>query len=331
MIKVRIVGDTHLGKRFPFTTAQTSNKFAQLQDLTLTAIKFEAPFIFQLGDLFDGYSVSDSTLVKGYNFAQGSFLAISGNHDKSNNTDKPSALNLLRTELGVDVVWDKPAFMAIDNTCFMAIPHQLTQDDFEAELEKACTVSFAESVRHKVLFLHCNYGEREGTKTENYLRPDLAKKLLNVFDLIVSGHEHNHHKPLKGVVMLGSILPFNFGEMTDKVVMEFDTETGEYELVPVWVAENSYKRIQGHEPLIDPTPFTEIVGTVSVEQASAINKAITEWYKEGKVISVKNATNLVRHDREVVEHKVEDWVEETMKQCNEDQQAALKQLLEAVA
>lgn len=174
MSKVRIVGDTHIGKRFPFTTAQTSNKFAQLQDLVLAGIKFEAPYIIQLGDLFDGYSVSDTSLVKGYNFSQGKVTVISGNHDKSNNTDKPSALNLLRTELGMDVVWDKPAFNAIDNTCFMAIPHQLTQDDFEAELEKACTVSFVEGVKHKVLLLHCNYGEREGTKTENYLRPEMA-------------------------------------------------------------------------------------------------------------------------------------------------------------
>ncbi len=324
MTKVRIIGDVHIDKRFPFTSQKTAQVFRDLQAQIMEQVSVPNGPTFQLGDLFDGFSVSGETLVKGYRFASYKTL-LAGNHDKSNNLDKSSALELLKEHMGLDIVWGSLREFHGDGTVFHLVPHQLTQELFEEALASLVHSKLGRNV----LLLHCNFGNREGTQTENYLRPEVAKSLLSErgFDLIVSGHEHNFNKPMKGVVMLGSIMPYSFGEMTDKFVMDYDTQTGEYELIPTWVAVENYTCMSAGAAMPEPEAFTEIVGTTTVEMAAALNKQIAEWYKDGKVIAVKNSTTLLRHEREVQEYKAEDWVAEVMKQCNDAQQGKLKELL----
>lgn len=313
-MKIRLIGDVHIGKKFPYTTVSSALEFARIHDEVLTSVSQGADEYIQLGDLFDGFSVSGETLVRGYRFAQDK-LIICGNHDKANDTTKSSALHLMFTSLGTKVIWDAPVEYHLGNTTFHIVPHQLTQEKFE---EALLSLKPYEQ-RRNVILLHCNYGTRQGNEIENYLRPEMAKNLLDGFDLIVSGHEHNFSKHFGGrLIMLGSVLPFSFGEMKDKFVADYDTETGEVELIRTW---DSGKFSQN-----EANSFVEMTGQVTVEQAASINKLIADWYKNREVIAVKNSTTLIRHEREAETHKAEDWYSQIMKQCNESQQALLEEL-----
>ena len=98
------IGDVHLGKRFPYTTRATQQRFEVLRAEVLERIKsmsIDSQFVL-LGDLFDSYSVSDVTLIQGFGLLTrlANHFALSGNHDVSNNTDKPSAITLVRILFG---------------------------------------------------------------------------------------------------------------------------------------------------------------------------------------------------------------------------------------
>lgn len=327
----RLIGDIHYGKRFPFTTAQTAKRFDTLRNETVAQACNGREHLFLLGDLFDSFSVSADTLIQGFSTAsRPNCYVLSGNHDKSNNTDKNSALEYLGI-LGNNVVWDNPRVVEIGDTYFVMVPHQLTQERFEQVLDEVGKFPLLGAIKHRVLLLHCNFGDREGTVTENYLRPEMAQWLLSEsFDLIVSGHEHNFNRPMKGVIMLGSILPFSFGEMKTKYVLDYDCTNGSYEVSPVW-DDSHYIPFTWRPDNVPPVPkdFIELRGEVGIEQAAAINKQIAEWYKNGQVISVKNATALVRHDKEVSVEKAEHWADEVKSSLSEAQRELLASMLEA--
>lgn len=321
-MKVRIIGDVHEGKRFAYTTPKTALEFKALHREIKRLAAPSGMTCFQVGDLFDSFSVSGETFVDGYLFARGMRL-LAGNHDRSNNTEKPSAIRMLRDNFELDVAVDGFKVDYIDETAFYRLPHQLTQGDFEELLRDVQSTARERISKHKVLLLHCNYGDHAGVETENYLSTANAKQLLETFSLIVSGHEHNFSSHLdERLLMIGSIMPFSFGEMTDKGVLEYDTITGLWDIAQTWSTEDfSYNR---------PNKFVEMFGTMEVEAAAAVNKQIAEWYKSGQVIAVKNSTTLVRHDRsaESAEAKAEDWMQEILKQCNPAQAELLNALNE---
>ena len=333
-MKIALIGDMHEGKRFPLTTAATALSFQRLREDAWSTI-MDIPDIahrISLGDLFDGFSASGDTLVSAYVKARQLSWILAGNHDQSNNTDRPSAIQYLKDIFGMPVVIHHITAVELGATLLMLVPHHLTQEGFEAALDRAKYSAKTSNHKHKVLLLHCNYGLREGSETENYLRPEMAKSLLEVFTHIFSGHEHNRNTPLKGVRMVGSILPFSFGEMKDKSVVVFDTETGLTEEVLLWSEKQfqPWKWREDNVPPSDGCQFLEITGSVTVEQASAINKYITSKYKEGHIIAIKNSTTLIRHERqaEAVEDLTE-WTEEVKKQLNPEQQDLLNEMLGA--
>ena len=321
-MKIKLIGDMHLGKKFPYTTNKSAAIFEELR-YKILAKHTQGKFI-QLGDLFDDYSVSDNVLVQGYRWMENCVAALAGNHDVSNNTEKSSAIKLLRDDLGINVAWIDYCVHTIGNTDFHLVPHQLTQDDFEGVLD-----SLEPGSRLNVLVLHCNYGDRAGVITENYLRTDRAKELSKKFHLIVSGHEHNISKPLKNLIMLGSVMPFSFGEMNTKYVMDYDCETGNYELIPTWV-DGSARQVQFQDFLDTPIhqEFIEVMGSLDVSQAAQVNKRIASLYKDTDVIAIKNSTAIYRHEKEADElQQPQDWLSQVRAQCSKEQALVLDSLL----
>lgn len=332
---IRLVGDVHLGKKFPFTTKQSAALFQQEHDqLMADILDAGADEFICLGDLFDDFEVDGSTLVKGYQYAK-ELMVLAGNHDIANNTEKASALLLLNDVLKVDVVYKEVRSVPRGRTTFALVPYFLEQGLFDDALKRAAHVTQEKIISdHKVLLLHCNFGNREGTVTENYLTREMAKQMLETFDLVVCGHEHNFNTPMKGVVMLGSVMPFSFGEMTDKFVMDYDTDTGEYQLTPTWKSAN-YSSMDYKDFLecnASVAPFMEITGTIDVTEAAAINKKIGQLYKENGVLSIKNATTLHRAEAgvTVVDEVKTDWETEVRKELPDRYLPLFEELLSKV-
>ena len=329
---ITLIGDAHLGVRFPFTTPESHIRFRKLQldianeALELAKQKTGGSAVF-LGDLFDKYSVSDVTLVDGFSLLNNAVAVIAGNHDIAKNEDKPSAIRLLAHNLHRTVILDGPSILHDTSVRpYAVVPHCTTQEGFERALE----ASTRGNDRVDTLFLHCNFGEPKGVETENYLSSSKASDLLKRFKRIISGHEHDYSTPVPGVTMLGSILPMNFGEMTDKFIGVL-YDDGELILHKVWDAAKHFRQIPaGQVESFSPTEehFLEVTGTVTVDEAALINKRIKEWYKVG-IIAVKNSTQLLRTEREV-EHKADatTWESEVAAQLTDTQRDLFNEILE---
>jgi DNA repair exonuclease SbcCD nuclease subunit len=327
MSTIRLMGDAHIGKRFPFTTARTSLAFQELHKQTLASVFQPGLPVISLGDLFDSYHVGSADFVQGYLVANQCVATLAGNHDKNKNVEKPSALRLLFDHLGAKVAWENPEWLTQGNAAFCLVPHQATQEQFETVLRD---IELPVSARTRVLCLHCNWGAHTGSIGDNYLSPAMAADLLKRFDLIVSGHEHDYHEPMPGVVMLGAILPFSFGELTKKVCMDFNTDDGTYQLVTLW--EPSYTKYAGMPCESTTSPFVEITGHVDIEQMAEINKWIEAQFKLPSTIAIKNSATLRRHDRQAEDiDKPSDWTASIKAQCDEEQTAFFNEILENLA
>lgn len=298
-----IVGDIHIDKRFPYTNKKTHERWRDLQDKTLDLIFEGAPPAIQAGDLFDNFMVSAEQYVRAVKQVEVKCVRVmAGNHDLSNNTDKKSAVQLMLNS--VEMVTCK----AINGINYIFLPHQLTQEKFEGFLEhvgELCSTQIP-----NVLVLHCNYGEREGTQTENYLRPAVARELLFKVNGIVFGHEHNGgFRDSPNVVAVGSILPMNFGEMTDKFVWNVE----DWKAIKVWDSEANYKKVHFLEflrmPLVN-LQFIEIVGEVTPAESLAVKKLIAMWYSQSDtIIAIKDSTSPLKTDTEIAEERIaeSDW------------------------
>jgi DNA repair exonuclease SbcCD nuclease subunit len=333
--KTVLIGDIHLSKKFPYTTGKTQQKFDQIRTEIVSELvdkASQAARWFQLGDLFDGHNISAETLIEGYRFISGAGArgaVLSGNHDKSNNILKASGLGLLSSHLSPQVVWEDVKTYAEGYTEFFLVPHNLSQEGFEKSLDLAVECAASSSYHFKVLLLHCNFGDREGSNTENYLRRDRARQLLGTFNWIFSGHEHNKSTPMPGVVMVGSVLPYSFGEMTPKVYVEYDNYTGKQELNLLWSPEQGYLKLSAQEFLLIspdselPTAyFLEVEGEASIEEQAQVHKKIAELYKNESVVAIKNSVRLtgtVHQTEEEVEQASENWKEIIRKECTKEQ------------
>ena len=338
---IRFVGDIHLGKRFPYTTNASSPRFEGLRyDILRQVLMKDSPaFIVMLGDLFDGFNVSSRVLVEGYSIVNRNtpkVIVLAGNHDKSNNTDEPSSLQLLDDPLdSARIVWEEPEILRFtegSDTLIVLVPHQLTQEKFENALLQAKAMSKAHASSTKILCLHCNWGDREGAPTENYLRTDMATELLTEFTKIISGHEHNRHAPKKGVEMLGSIMPFSFGEMTDKWLLDYDTNLQEFTFQKIWPVKEFSQRTYETMTAAGVTQFMEISGEVTVDQAAAVNRKIAEWHKDQHgLIAVKNSTRLIKHEVVISNDQEAEkvhWTDRARAEMSDQQIGLFNQVLE---
>jgi DNA repair exonuclease SbcCD nuclease subunit len=297
-----IVGDIHLDKRFPYTNSKTHLRWLQLQDSTLNRIFKSGEAAIQVGDLFDKFMVTAEQFIRADSIvAKRCLRVIAGNHDTSNNTDKKSAVHLLQNATHY------PTCLPYGGVNYVIVPHQLTQEQFEIEL--GALDNLTDTQTPNILLLHCNYGDREGTQTENYLRPDMAKKLLTKFNGIVFGHEHNGGTRAKNVIAVGSILPMNFGEMADKYVWNVEEWAPEL----IWSAGESYRQWSFQEFLrepLQPLQFVEIYGEVTAAESLAVKRLIATWYSESEtIIAIKDSTTPLRIDSEVAEERISqaDW------------------------
>ena len=329
-MKIRFIGDVHIGKRPSHSTKQSAARHAHLVDSILSGVTDEhfEGMIMQVGDLFDTYQVSNTDFVRAVKGIRRIDGVLLGNHDRANNTTYVPALKDLAAIQDDCTIVDNPLISVLgDNqeVLLYAIPHMPCQQDFLEECQKA--LDFGQDFECSILMLHTNmYPEGfEGSHIENNLSEELARKLAEKFDLVVSGHEHNSCIK-QGVHMVGSIVPYGFGEVTDKSILDYDTELKEVTRQATWDLHKGYKamacielmKIEDH---LVPD-FVEVVGKIKPEQVLPLAKRISKLFQETPVIAIKNSCKMAK--AEPTEQKqetgtVQTWQEVLRGSVNQEQ------------
>ena len=341
-MRLYFISDIHKGKAFPYATTVSRTRFRQKQ-LVAGKVLFGLPGIkVGMGDLFDSYLTSVPTLMDGAVMladATSTYL-MAGNHDKSKNRNDMSSfqyLEQLSTNSQVKFVYNEPVIFTVplnDNRMVEVymIPHQLTQELFDAQILKA-----AESKpqgRIRILVLHCNQGDFPGKQSENYLTT-AQLSMLAKFDKIVSGHEHGA-KRIYNMEYPGSVVPCSFGEFNERYLLYFDTSTcefgrQEFDTLPGFPSFH-YRKMTAQEFLADDVAdvlaeFIEVTGDVTPSENVAITqKAMGLLTTHPSLIACKPNVNVITSVQQVGEDAVaatENWLAAVMAKLSHEGQLYL--------
>lgn len=326
-MKVLFFTDPHIGvRRASHTTTASQEKMRQfIFDEVVSMLdknrgEMSADDITVcLGDLFDLYSNKEDTLKQGVVVASRCDYVLAGNHDLRNNVDTVSSLQLLQhMEIQDDSAVDseKSKFIISPNgaspyyrnvevceeLALSFIPHCFTQEIFEKSLDEAI------SNRPKtftILCLHCNvsegFGHSEADATALYLTDEMQKKIRKHFDLCLVGHEHEP-KEDKRIVTLGNFFPVSFGEIGNRYVYWFDTETKQLTKDAIFGTDEQYASFSVYEFLSSGgdietgVPMVEIVGDITAAEYPDLSRALMKFWKINNetLFAVKNSVSVER-------------------------------------
>lgn len=289
MKQLTIFTDPHLGtSRQSHTTRESSRR---LQD----SLYWQAMSIVKdgdnpkicVGDLFDKSFNSEEILLQGYNVASRCRWTLAGNHDETNREGTVTSLRALK---GMDVpICAAPSLTDpyFDNfESIYMVPHHASQEVFEVAMREAA----AHAARERdglasYLFLHCNY-DFDLAVDDNTLNltQELAKELIQAFDYIFIGHEHNPSTHLGGqVVVLGNTHPTSFHDIGDKFVYHLEVDTAELTKELVWSKADHYREIKlGSDiPDLAGVQFVDVIGAEGVANAMEVSQFIQDIWKAG--------------------------------------------------
>jgi DNA repair exonuclease SbcCD nuclease subunit len=309
-MKIRFVSDTHLGlSRQSHTTPESAKRMQGcLHDVAMEATEpQEETIVIHAGDLFDKYSNNEAVIAQAAELTPFCDYILAGNHDCSNRTDTVSSFELLSTmqDKGNDAIFVKGQrlYTYTGNPDFRLclVPHQMSQADFVLQLNEA-----VEKFKYmqntgvlKILVTHCNYDNPLTEKSESSLNltREAAEELLKTFDFILLGHEHNPRTDFDGrLVVLGSLMPTSFSDISDKCVWELDTETRALSKRTVWGRHDgsaSGRWIDIGPDMFegfDGLQFLDITGVATPSQMPEVSKLIQDCWDNGpNLLMVRNS------------------------------------------
>ena len=284
--------DPHLGlNRMSHTTPDSRARLRQQVFTRASRLKTPA-LTLCLGDLFDRSNNDEATILQGLEVLGGVSYCLAGNHDSRGRTGLPSSLELCaevtRNEDFACEILFSPCYR---EGWFYTIPHCLTQEIFDRDLERAPAA--------KVLLLHSNYdapAAAESREDALNLTRAQASGLLERFDRILIGHEHNARSDFDGRLQcVGTVFPTSFADCkTDKFVWHLHDDGG-LEAERVWSTEDGYWSLTW-EDLLEGTgvsifaQFVEITGTAPAARMPEIAKAAHKlWAGCPEALMVKNS------------------------------------------
>lgn len=302
MTLIRLFTDPHLGvTRGDHTTRESSQRlqnklYEQAMRIVTSDVLEENPRpLFCLGDLFDKAFNPERIIAQGINVASRCEITLSGNHDETNREGTITSLQVLE-EAGCRICRSDNLSEAFFD-CFSdgayqglyMVPHHASQELFLA----ACQEAAEHAATHRdglasVLLLHCNYNFGLAV-TDNTLNlpEDFAEQLLESFDLIFIGHEHNPSTHLDGrVVVMGNTHPTSFSDISDKYVYTLDLERAEYTREAVWLKSKGYREMKLGEAPGDMSgvQFVNVVGQEAVGSAAEVTDYLNSIWKAGEYL-----------------------------------------------
>jgi DNA repair exonuclease SbcCD nuclease subunit len=255
-----------------------------------------------LGDMVHTYRNSEETIQQVMTILSKLDNCIMGNHDVTNRSDSMGTMELLHPLYDiVPAVMGKckPHHEYEGDAVLVLIPHTNSQELFEetlAGLKKKDTPDH----RPNILLLHCNYESPwELNATTLNLTRETAKKLLEIYDYILIGHEHNYREDLDGrVILLGNTHPTNFGDISDKYRWSYTVDGG-LEKTLVWEKEKHYEKVDpfAEEDIDSSRQFIEVEGDVEAAVFPAYCKWLAKlWKKCDKAYAIRSNVNIIRED-----------------------------------
>jgi len=311
------IGDLHLGKRLPHSTLESNQRFWNYTLNKLEQILEESASqrpVVQLGDLFDKPKVGHLTLTQGYLIAKEFDVILQGNHDFNADLTKDTALSCLpKIDSGLEKnLMDSPT----KRNPLTLVGHQPTQELFEQDLKSL--------EENKVLCLHANSPNHpEPGLTENTITPEMLAELKDKFEHIICGHEHNFSQ-MGNLTMLGSFMPFSFGDMSDKKIATWNPNSG-LDFVTTWSKAEKYLECSHEEfielPLDHAYQFIEVKGEVTSSEWSSITSHINHLFIGSDVFAIKDSTSI----QGVVNSSQEDYSESSVLSWEEDAYNRIKE------
>ncbi len=336
-MKIRFWGDFHLGRAISHSTEQGAKKFNTMRKQIILSnyegsfnIKSSNNIDFNLGDVFDSFKCSNNTFIDAIDLTSHFNVVNFGNHDFARDSSKTSALEDLKYISNFDLVKDSEYDYSYDmrKVTVTIVPYQTTQAKYE-ELLRGLVPPIAPGAI-KILGLHTNIDSPyTSADIDNNLTRDMIESLLERFDYIITSHEHNSRVLYDGrVIVTGSIIPMDFGQMTDKYLWVFDTETLTWDKTLLWSAIDNFKRVNVQEFLDLQTPFNfiEVTGEIQPSEVLPVNKKITNWFRAGEVIAIRNNTQIIRSSKNIEKASGLSWKDMVKSKLNEHQLQAFEEL-----
>lgn len=304
MTVITLFTDPHLGvTRGDHSTRASSQRLQdELFDQAMAIVSASDYPVFCLGDLFDKAFNPEKIIAQGIAVASHCEMTLSGNHDETNREGTITSLQVVE-EAGCRVCRSDNLSDAYFD-CFTdgkyagvyLVPHHASQELFLAACQNAANhAAVHRNGLASVLFLHCNYNFGLAV-TDNTLNlpEDFALQLLESFDKIFIGHEHNPSTHLDDrVIILGNTHPTSFADISDKYTYQLDLETAEYTRQAAWVKKDGYRELKvGDDPGdLTGVMFIDVVGQESIGSAAEVTDYINSLWKaaeyeaEGQVCS----------------------------------------------
>lgn len=250
-MKTILFSDPHLGLRRTANTTPASR--ARLQDEGFKAVEAiyakygdDVNYVC-LGDWFDTYSNPESVVQRAAPLISQCAYSMAGNHDLVNDADRSGSLQLLRNlvpdvkkSVGYlpfgQVNMTQGLLLPGTDQAFHSIPHVVDQALFDQGLAQAYTEAQnnPKGSPRPYLLLHCNYDNTFAGDTDLNITRDQVKELLEVYDTIFLGHEHNPRTDFEGRLrIIGNTLPTGFGDISNKYVTIID-EQGKITQELIW-------------------------------------------------------------------------------------------------
>lgn len=304
--------DYHLGTKRAAHTTRDSARRLQGMLYTQALVASEPPHSLCLGDLFDRAHNDEATLVQGYAIANRCDMVMAGNHDLTNREGVITSLdavqrmidpvNTASTLRHIEVVtapdMSTPYFHTWNQ--FWVVPHHASQTLFEKALFEAKANADAQEDGHRYLLLHCNYNCPFDTEDSTLnLSPEVAEGLLEIFDRVFIGHEHNPKVLCDGrLVIVGNTHPTSYSDISDKYRWELDARSDELTKVLIWEKAYAYREIEYGRPLPDLSgvQFVDVVGAEPVENGTEVADYVRSiWEAGNKLLAVRNNVEIIDH------------------------------------
>lgn len=304
-----IINDTHIGVQrtggtTPASAITLKNRLRQrLADLLDTCNGHAVCN----GDLFDKFEVETSEVIATYELFSAWLNAglarkltlVMGNHDASAKGNKVSSFHLLCHFLATRFpdrfrcIDHNDGFCQVEGEVY-AISHQMNQDLFALEIEKACATKH----EGEYLLLHCNVKNTfaEHSDTSLNLTDELLGKLMIAGWILVVGHEHQGYTLRGGrVVVVGNQWPTSvadcIGEKSKNALVI--TETSCF-TVPTWQAEGNYAEVNWRDIAehAGDEKFIRVTGDATSAESADVIAVISRFRQKSQALVVSNSVKI---------------------------------------
>lgn len=307
--------DPHLG-----LSARTNTSASSTKDLDATlfakakTITEKYDNLICAGDLFHRSHNREDVIAQGIKISQGCDIVIGGNHDNTSRADDKSSLDIvskvadsvLMTPVGDVVVHEGLEFDSGETVTI--VPHHSNQELFDQAVEEACKSS------GDLVILHCNFNNPfvDGIDTALNLTVAQAEQLLQHYDYIVIGHEHNTRWEMNNrLLALGNTHPTGFSDISNKYVWHFDkSKENPWSKTKIWDKATGHMVLEAgdifelpeEEFLVEegtvPPGFVDIIGELPAEDMPALANRIGLVWKYWSPYMVRNQVNSVTEKTE---------------------------------